>query len=66
MENNTIDTLTYEKIANKLVNLEDKFSEAETIIKMLNIWVKDNNYELIPIMNILNSKIKDMVNIINK
>lgn len=36
------------------------------IIKMLNIWVKENSYELIPIINILNSKIKDMADIINK
>ncbi len=66
MENNNIDTATYNKVINKLVNLEDKFSEIDTITKMLNIWVKENSYELIPIINILNSKIKDMADIINK
>ena len=36
------------------------------IIKMLNIWVKEKDYELIPVMNILNNKINDLVQILRK
>ena len=37
-------------------------SEIEVIMKMLDIWVKEKDYELIPIMNVLNAKIDDIVN----
>ncbi len=60
------DNENYNKIANKLANIDDKFIEIESIIKMLNIWIKENNYELIPIMNILNNKINDLVQILRK
>ena len=40
----------YNNLANKLIEIEDK------IIEMLNIWIKDNNYELILIIKILNEK----------
>ncbi len=33
---------------------------------MLNIWVKDKDYELIPIINILNNKINDITKIFEK
>ena len=33
------DNENYNKIANKLANIDDKFIEIESIIKMLNIWV---------------------------
>ncbi len=42
----------YNNLANKLIEIEDK------IIEMLNIWIKDNNYELILIIKILNEKFK--------
>ena len=35
------DNENYNKIANKLANIDDKFIEIESIIKMLNIWVKE-------------------------
>lgn len=33
-------------IINKLINIEDKFIEIESIVKMINIWVKEKDYEL--------------------
>ena len=57
------DNENYNKIANKLANIDDKFIEIESIIKMLNIWVKEKDYELIPVMNI---KINDLVQILRK
>ncbi len=60
------DNENYNKIANKLANIDDKFIEIESIIKMLNIWIKEKDYELIPIMNILNNKINDLVQILRK
>lgn len=53
------------EIISKLVNLEDKLLEIEPLIKTINIWIKENDYELIPIINILNSKIQDVKDIIN-
>ncbi len=53
-------------IINKLINIEDKFIEIESIVKMINIWVKEKDYELIPILNILNDKIDDVSKIIKK
>lgn len=38
----------------------------ETIIKMLNIWIKDNNYELIPIIKILNEKFNAITKTLRK
>lgn len=56
----------YNKLANKIISFEDKFSEIQPVIKTLDIWIKENDYELIPIMKILNNKIKDLSKIINK
>ncbi len=56
----------YKIIANKLIALEDKFNEIESITKILNIWVKENNYELIPIINMLNNKMNDAAKIIGR
>lgn len=62
MQNNN----DYNRIANKLACINDKFNEIESIVKMLNIWVKDKDYELIPIINILNNKINDITKIFEK
>ena len=46
----------FQLILNKLTALEDKFTEIESITKILNLWAKENDYELIPIVNMLNNK----------
>ena len=56
----------YNNLANKLITIEDKIIEAETIIKMLNIWIKDNYYELIPVMKILNEKFGEITKALRK
>ena len=56
----------YDKIANKLAAVDGKFAEIKILVKTLNIWIKENNYELIPIINILNSKINALVKILEK
>ncbi len=56
----------YDKIANKLAAVDGKFAEIKFLVKTLNIWIKENNYELIPIINILNSKINALVKILEK
>lgn len=56
----------FQMVLNKLVALEDKFSEIKSITKVLNIWIKENDYELIPIINMLNGKIDYMTRIIGK
>ena len=53
-------------VINKLLAVEDKFTEIQSIVTMLNIWVKEKDYELIPIMNILNNKMDDLVNAFRK
>lgn len=53
-------------VINKLLAVEDKFTEIQSIVTMLNIWVKEKDYELIPIMNILNNKMDDLVNVFRK
>lgn len=50
----------FSKIANKLAHIEDKFMEIQSIIKIINIWVKDKDYELIPIINMLNDKMDEI------
>ena len=65
-ENNMADDNDFQMVLNKLVALEDKFSEIKSITKVLNIWAKENDYELIPIINMLNGKIDDMTRIIGK
>ena len=44
----------YNNLANKLIEIEDK------IIEMLNIWIKDNNYELILIIEKFNAITKTL------
>lgn len=56
----------YDKLVNKLVHIEDKILDIDKISKTLNIWVKENDYELIPIIKMLNNKIKDALKIIEK
>ena len=40
----------YNKVIKKLISIEDKIVDIDKIAKMLDIWVKDNNYKLIPAM----------------
>ncbi len=61
-----VDTETYNKIINKLVNVADKFLEIETVAKTITIWAKENDYELIPLIKILNNKIKAAADAINR
>lgn len=61
-----MDKNNYNSLVNQLISIEDKFMEIEPLIKTINIWIKENDYELIPIMNILNSKIKDFADILRK
>lgn len=56
----------YNKVINKLIGIEDKISDIDKIAKTLDIWVKENSYELIPMMNMLNNKINDVIGIIKK
>ncbi len=44
--------------------LEEKIKDIQAIVKMLNIWVKDNNYELSPVVNILNDKVEMLLDIV--
>lgn len=62
MQNNN----NYNEIVNKLAHINDKFIEIESIVKMLNIWVKEKDYELIPIINILNNKMNDITKILDR
>ncbi len=54
----------YDKLANKLVHIEDKITELDKIAKTLNIWIKENDYELIPIAKMLDNKLKEVIKII--
>ena len=56
----------YNKVIKKLISVEDKIVDIDKIAKMLDIWVKDNNYKLIPVMNMLNGKIKEALKIIER
>jgi len=56
----------FQLILNKLIALENKFTEIESIIKVLNLWVKENDYKLIPIINMLNGKMNDTIKIIDR
>lgn len=56
----------YNKVIKKLISIEDKIVDIDKIAKMLDIWVKDNNYELIPVMNMLNGKIKEALKVIER
>ncbi len=56
----------YNKLANKLLIVEDKFYEIQPIVRTIDIWAKENDYELIPIIKILNNKMKGLTEIISK
>lgn len=56
----------YNAVINKLIALEDKFNEIQSIAKILNMWVKENDYELIPVIKMLNNKIADTAKIISR
>lgn len=51
---------------NKLIEIDDKFSKIEMLAKTINFWVKERDYELVPIINMLNTKITDILEIIRK
>ncbi len=53
------DNKAYEKIANKLADIHEKFTEIEQIANVINIYTKENCYEMIPLVNILDTKIND-------
>lgn len=61
-----VDIETYNKIINRLVNVADKFLEIETVAKTITIWAKENDYELIPLIKILNNKIKAVADALNR
>lgn len=53
-------------IKNKLIEINDRFGEIEMLTKTIVFWIKERDYELIPIANILNEKICNMAEIIRK
>ncbi len=59
-----IDTEIHNKLINKIICIEDKFLEIESVAKTVCIWAKENNYELIPIVKIWDKKIKEMAKIL--
>lgn len=54
----------YDKLANKLIHIEDKITKLDKIAKTLNIWIKENDYELILIAKMLDIKLKEVIKII--
>lgn len=56
----------FNKLAIKVANIEDKILDIDKITKILNMWVKENDYELIPIVKMLNDKVKTALKIIEK
>lgn len=56
----------YNKLANKLVYINDKILEIQPIIKTLDVWVKERDYDLIPIINLIKNKINDVTKILEK
>ena len=57
-----IDTEIHNKLINKIICIEDKFLEIESVAKTVCIWAKENDYELI--VKILDNKIKEMAKIL--
>jgi len=53
------------KIVNRRIELEDKFVEIKSIAKILNIWIKEKDYELIPAIKMLDDKINEAEKIFN-
>lgn len=43
----------FNKLAIKVANIEDKILDIDKITKILNMWAKENDYELIPIVKML-------------
>jgi len=66
MEKIMANDVEFNRLAIKVASIEDKIYDIDKIAKMLDIWVKDNNYELIPVMNMLKDKIKETLVIIEK
>ena len=62
MENESLNN----QMANKLINIEDKVIEIEHLTGILTIWIKDNAYEMIPVVQILNDKFNKLKEIIQK
>ncbi len=56
----------FNKLAIKVANIEDKILDIDKITKILNMWAKENDYELIPIVKMLNDKVKTALKIIEK
>lgn len=61
-----IDIEIHNKLINKIIRIEEKFLEIETVAKTVDIWAKENDYELIPIVKILDNKIKEMAKILRE
>lgn len=58
------DDVEFNRLAIKVANVEDKILDIEKITKILNMWAKENDYELIPMIKMLNNKVKDALKII--
>lgn len=56
----------YNSLANKLISIEDGFNDIRTITDMIDMWIRKNDYQLIPIMNMLNEKINNVSEIIKR
>ena len=54
----------YNRLVIKLADIEDKVLDINKVAQMIEIRVKDNDYELIPIVKILNNKVKTALKII--
>ena len=51
---------------NKLIEVEDKLSEIGKIVKIINIWAQEYDYELMPILKLLNNKMAEINNVIKE
>lgn len=56
----------YNSLANKLISIEDTFNDIRTITNMIDMWIRKNDYQLIPIMNMQNEKINNVSEIIKR
>lgn len=54
------------KIVDKLFEAENKFSEIESLVKMIRVWAKDRDHELFPVIEILNKKVASAAEILRK
>lgn len=48
----------------KLIEIQDKLTEVDKIVKIINIWAQEYDYELMPILKLLNGKMADIKNIV--